>query len=352
MGGYPRRPMESGSAPSKRSRTRLHRAGDLAARVGSLQPRDPAARRALHAGIGIVVLLGVGLALVAGLGDFPDVNWRFRPLALALAVIGMAGFLIASGEIWRRLLRALGPDLRPLPAQEIWFVAGLGRYVPTSLLLPLLRVAMSARDGVPGRITSASIVYEFSLFLAANLALGAYFVISLPDLAGDWQRFVVLAVPVVALIGLQPRFFHSFADGALRRMGREPLPLSLPGRRVFEFAALYLVAMIVAGLAVYCLAQSVYPVGADDLPTVVGSLAVGTGLSIVAFIVPGGLGAREAGMALALSSVMPTAPAVAIAVLSRLFQLGLEVMLALVMLWLARRGSPTGLSPEEGPQPG
>jgi glycosyltransferase 2 family protein len=330
----------------------LVRAGNLAARAGSLQPADPNLRRGLHAGIAILVVLGVALALVAGLGDFPDVNWRFRPFALALAVIGLGAFLVASAEIWRRLLRALGPELRPLPAQEIWFVSGLGRYVPTSLLLPMLRVAMSARDGVAGRITSASVVYELALFLSANLALAAYFVITLPDLAGDWERWVVVAVPVVALIGMHPRIFHPLMDGLLARLGREPLPLSLPGRRVIEFAFLYSAGMVVAGLAVYCLAQSVYPVGADDLPTVVGSLAVGTGLSIVAFIVPGGLGAREAAMALALSSVMPTAPAVAIAVLSRLFQLGLEVLLALVTLWLARRASGGDRSPEEDLQLG
>jgi glycosyltransferase 2 family protein len=339
--------MQRGTAPSGRGPTRLHRAGELAARVGSLQPSDPGLRRGLHAGVGILVVLGVALAVVAGVGDFPDVNWRFRPLALVLAVVGFSGFLIASAEIWRRLLRALGPELHRVQAQEIWFVSGLGRYVPTSVLLPMLRVAMSNRDGVPGRITSASIVYEVSLFLAANLALGSYFVLTLPDLAGDWQRFIVLAIPVVALVGLQPRFFHRFADAALRRTGREPLPLSLPGRRVLEFACLYVVAMAVLGVATYSLAQTVYPVGLDDLPTVVGSLAVGTGVSIVAFIIPGGLGAREAGMALALSSVMPTAPAVAIAVLSRLFQLGLEVVLALIMLWLARRASATGISREE-----
>ncbi len=348
----PCRGMRARSDDRRRSEDVLVRAGSLAARIGSLQPADPNLRRGLHAGIGIIVVLGVALALVAGLGDFPSVSWRFRPLALALAVILLSGFLIGSAEIWRRLLRALGSELEPLTANEIWFVSGLGRYVPTSLLLPMLRVAMCRRVGVPGRITSVSVVYELSLFVAANLAIGAYFIITLPDLAGDWQRFVVLAIPVVALIGLQPRFFHTFADAALRRMGREPLPLSLPGRRVFEFGALYTAATVVAGLAAYCLAQSIYPVGTDDLPTVVGSLAVGTGFSIVAFIIPGGLGAREAGMALALSPVMPTAPAVAVAVVSRLAQLALEVLLAVVTLWLARRRSTTATSPDDGLQLG
>src|SRR5262245_33212146 len=142
--GYPRPHMptppvqeEAGSA------TRLERAGDLAARVGSLQPSDPGVRRGLHAAIAIIVALSVGLAAVAAAGDFPDVDWRFRPVALLLAVIAIAIYLLFSSEIWRRLLHALGPTLTPLRAQSIWFASGLGRYVPTAALLPILRMAMA-----------------------------------------------------------------------------------------------------------------------------------------------------------------------------------------------------------------
>ena len=71
------------------SPTRLERAGDLAARAGSLQPSDPAPRRGLHAAIGIIVVLSVGLAAIAAVGDFPDVDWRFRPVALLLAVVAI-----------------------------------------------------------------------------------------------------------------------------------------------------------------------------------------------------------------------------------------------------------------------
>jgi len=344
--------MPSPSVSDRQEPSRLERAGHFAARVSSLEPADPNLRRGLHAAIGIMVVLGVGLAVVAAVGDFPKVDWRFRPLALALAVAGLTVFLIAAAEIWRRLLHVLGPELKPLRAQGIWFTSSLGRYVPTSLLLPMLRVAMCNRDRIPGRISTASVVYEFSLFLAANLAVAAYFIITLPQLAGDWERWIVVAIPFVAIVLLQPRIFHTLADGALERLGRGRLPLSLPGRRLIGFAALYVVDLLIAGLATYCLAQSVYPVGFDDLPTVVGSFAVGTGLSIVAFVIPGGLGAREAGMALALSAVMPTAPAVAIAVLSRLLQLGLEVILALATLFMLRRRGVDAEPLEESAQLG
>lgn len=318
------------------SPTRLERAGDLAARVGSLQPSDPTLRRGLHASIGIILVLSVGLAAVAAVGDFPDVDWRFRPVALLLAVLAIALYLLASSEIWRRLLHALGPSLSPLRAESIWFASGLGRYVPTALLLPMLRMAMAERYGVPKRITFATVVYEIALFFTASLIVSAYFVITLPDLQGEWQRFIVLVIPVVAVVALQPRIFHTIADKVLLRLGRAPLPISLPGWRVFEFLALYAVDTLIAGFGLYCLTQSVYPAGAGDLPTIVGSYAVANTFSILAFILPGGLGAREVGMTVALSPVIPTAPALAIAVLSRILQLGLEVILALVTPLLAR----------------
>jgi glycosyltransferase 2 family protein len=316
---------------------KLERAGDIAARVSSLQPADPNLRRGLHAGIGIVVVLSVGLAVVAALGDFPDVDWRFRPLALLLALLAFVVYLIGSGEIWRRLMSALGGSLPPFRGQRIWFTSGLGRYVPTALLLPMLRMAMAEREGVPKRVTAAGVVYELALFFTASVIIGAYFVISLPDLEGIRERYVVLILPAIAVVAMQPRIFHTLADVVLKRMGRDPLPISLPGLRVLEFIALYAAACLAAGAGIYCLAQAVYPIGTDDIPTVVSSYAVANTVSILAFIIPGGLGAREASMAVALSPVMPTAPAVAIAVLSRILQVALEVLFASGALLLARR---------------
>jgi glycosyltransferase 2 family protein len=329
--------MSESAQPGAPEQTKLERAGDIAARIGSLQPADPRVRRGVHAGIAIIVVLSIGLAAFTAAGDLPDVDWRFRPLALTLAVLAIATSLLANAGIWRRILRALGPELPQRRARAIWFTSGLGRYVPTSLLLPMMRVAMAEREGAPKRISLASIAYEMSLFFTAALILGAYFVIDLPELQDDPGRFLVIVLPVLAVFALQPRIFHNLADRALRRLGRATLPLSLPGPRVLEFVGLYAITYVVAGLGLFALASCVYPVGADDLVTVVGAFAVGTALSILAFVLPGGLVAREAGIALALSPVMPAAPAVAVAVLVRIVQLGLEVLLATVTPLLARR---------------
>src|SRR5262249_32853442 len=154
-----------------------------------------------------------------------------------LAVFAFCCYLLANAEIWRRLLAAVGPELSPTRAYPIWFASGLGRYVPTALLLPMLRMAMADREGVPKRITAATIAYEFALLITGSVLVSAYFVITLPDLQGIWQRWLVLVLPALALIAIHPKVFHPLADWALTRAGRDKLPLSLPALRTLEFVA-------------------------------------------------------------------------------------------------------------------
>jgi uncharacterized membrane protein YbhN (UPF0104 family) len=315
----------------------MRRAGEAAARIGSLRPADPRVRRGLYVGIAIIVVFGVVLAAVSAAGDLPDIEWSLRPWALALATASMVALLLCGAGIWRRLLKALGPELDPARARAIWFTSGLGRYVPTGLLLPVLRVAMSEREGVPKRICLASVTYELALSLTAGLIVAAYFVIDLPELGGQGARYLVVALPVVALVLLHPRVFHYVADFALEQLGRPPLPLALPFGRVLAYTAQYAGTYVLGGLAVYGIASCVYPVDAGDLVVVIGAFAVANVVSFLAPVLPGGLVAREAGMALALAAVMPAAPALAVAVLSRILHLTLESALAVVTPLLARR---------------
>jgi glycosyltransferase 2 family protein len=331
---------------------RLVRAGDFASRVGSLDPRDPIMRRGLHIAIGLVVVLGIGLAIWGSANEFPEVDWRWKPVSLALGTLGVATFLVLNAELWRRLLHALGPELPPLPSATIWFVSGLGRFVPTSLLTPMIRTAMAEREGVAKRITLVSVAYEIGLSLTAALIVGAYFIVDLPDLEGDPARFLAIGLPVIAVVALQPPIFHRLTGRVLQRLGREPIPLALQPGRIFEFLALYALVYVLAGLSTYALGQSIYPMGSDDIVTVLGAFAVGTTIGILAFMVPGGLVAREAGLAVALSPIMPTAPAVAIAVLSRIVQIAMEVMFATLTQIAVRRRGYAELDTSPTHQPG
>ena len=299
-------------------------------------------RRALRVGIALVVLLSIGLAALAAWNRFPDIDWRLEPGWLLVGVASLSIFLLCHAELWRRVLAALGPELPRRTAYSIWSTSTLCRYVPTSLLLPVVRAAMAEREGVPKRICFASVVYELALGFTGALIVSAYFIIDLPDLEGRPERFAVLAIPLLAIAVLQPEIFHRVANAALERLGRQQLPFALGRGRVFEFVGLFSLTFGLAGLGVYGLAQTVHPIDGGDFVTVIGAYAVSTALSVMAFILPAGLVAREASLAVALSPVMPTAPAVAVAVLVRIFQLGLEIALTVITRFLARsEGAPS-----------
>lgn len=288
--------------------------------------------------VGLVVLVLASLAgtVATRWDDLPEVDWRFRPGWLAVCVLAMVAFQTIHAELWTRMMGALGWPIEPWRSRAIWNVTLLGRYVPTSALMAVGRIDMSERAGVPKRVSLASIVYELGLQIAGALAVGAYFVVALPDLEGEAWRWLVVAVPIMALVALQPAIFHRLADWLLLRVGREPLPASLPARTIGLYAIGYAASFVVAGFAVLGVAQSLHPIDGGDVPTVVGAYSVGFVAGLVAFVLPGGLGARETALASALSPVLPLTLAIAVAVAVRLVQVAVELAYAGVSTLLAR----------------
>lgn len=166
----------------------------------------------------------------------------------------------------------------------VWSVTLLARYVPANEALAVGRIALAEREGVPKRICLASIVYELGFTFAGATIVGAYFLVTLPSLDDQPLRWLALAMPVAALAALDPRVFHTLADFALGKLGREPLPLSITRGRVLGF---------VAGFAVCAFAQGIHGLGDGGLGIAIGSYSVGFAASVLAFLILGGLGARE-----------------------------------------------------------
>jgi hypothetical protein len=167
--------------------------------------------------------------------------------------------------------------------------------------------------------------------------VGAYFIVTLPDLEGRPLRWLAVAIPVIVLIALDPAVFHRLADATLRRLGRPTLPFSLSRREVLWLTFLFVLSFLVAGVAVYSFAQAIHGVDADDVGTVFGAYSVGFAASVIAFVLPGGLGAREGAMAAALAPALPFTVGLAVAVGVRLLQMAVEVLYAAVTPLVARR---------------
>jgi hypothetical protein len=286
---------------------------------------------------GALVAGAVAITVVNLLGDHPHAHLRLQAVWLGPAILAFGALELLQAELWHRLLRALGGHLDAPDALAIWCVSAVARYVPTSMLMPVVRVRMSRRRQVLGDVCLASVVYEAVLVTCGAACMAAYFVITLPQFHGDPWRWAIVTIPLGATAVLHPRLLAPLSSRVLARAGRPPLPAHLSQRQLLNFTAGYAMSFIVAGSGLAAVVLMLHTVSLQILPTITGAMAIGFIASTLAFVLPGGLGAREAALVIALAPVLPTAVATGAAVLVRLVQIGVEVILALALPWIVRR---------------
>jgi hypothetical protein len=199
------------------------------------------------------------------------------------------------------------------------------------------RVVLAERAGITKRVCLASIVYELGLGLCAAVIGGAYFFITLPSLQHTPARYAILLVIPIGLVGLHPRVFKPLADRALGKLGREPLPAALPYRAVLMLVPAYLVGWVLVGIGLFTFALALQPLPFDKLPYIAAAYPVAFCVSVLTFIVPSGLGTRDATLATAIDVVLPLTVATAIAVAFRIFQTAVELTFVGTLIMLARR---------------
>ncbi len=329
----------------------LHRVGSAGASVASLQPAHRGLRIAVAIGVPAIILASLGAAVATQWSKLPSFHWHFQPGWLVLSVAAFAVFEFVQAQLWVTMMHALGSPLQASRGRAIWCMTLLGRYVPTSLMMAVSRMALAEREGAPMRVSFVSFVYEMGLTFTAAVTVGVYFVLELPALQDEPWRFAALVVPVIGVVALDPRVFHRIADYAFHRLGREPLPLSLSRGRVLEFLVLYALTMLIAGFGTYALAHAMHAIPDSHIATCVAAYSVGFAASLVAFILPGGLGARETALAAALAPALPFTVAIAVAVAVRLVQMAVEVAFAFVTPILAKRATGRGIRLAARPEP-
>jgi hypothetical protein len=314
------------ATPAGAEETLLQRAGSAAAGIGSMRPAHPVARIVLQWGLPVLVFGFLVGFVLRQWEKLPDFDWRFAPGWLLLSALCVLAFYVAQGELWRFIVHALGEHIDARPARAIWGKSLIARYVPTNVLMVVGRVVMADRVGVARRVTLASMVYELGLGFGTAVMVGAYFVIELPSLEDQPARYAVLALIPVVLAGLHPRVFGPLAGLVLRKLGRERLPRLLPFGRVLELAVMYVGCWAAIGLGVYAFAAALHPLDISDLPYVAAAYPVAYCVAVLTFIAPSGIGTRDAALATAMTAVLATTVATAIAVAFRIFQTAVELL--------------------------
>jgi uncharacterized membrane protein YbhN (UPF0104 family) len=249
-------------------------------------------------------------------------------------ITGLAG-LGASMLAWRTLLAGFGSPL-PLPAAiRVMFLAQLGKYVPGSVWALVGQVELAREHDVPRRRGAGATLLAMAATIATGCAVAA---VTLPLTSAEATRryWWLLPLAPVLLACLHPRVVTTLLNRALALIRRPPLEEAVGLGAMARAVGWSLLAWALFGTHTWLLARSLGDAG-PLLSTGAYALAFTVGFLVI--IAPGGLGAREAALVVALAPVLPGGGPLVVALASRVVMTAADLLWAGLAILLGRTGA-------------
>ncbi len=249
--------------------------------------------------------------------------------AFALNCLGLFVAMLA----WRALLRGLDVRIGLLPAARIYFVGILAKLVPGRVWSLVANLRMGNAIGIPQPRMAAAYVLSIPVTLLTGLAIG---LIGAPTALGGQAAWLGLAALALAVLAAKPDLVNRLTV-TLTRILRRPAPQTGASASGIRWAiAAQSFSWLIAGVHLWLLAVAAGAPVWRSLPLCLGAFGFAAVLSALIIFLPDGIGAREAMLIAALTTLLPLPAATTVVVLSRLICTLSEVVVAAVTLAAAR----------------
>ena len=246
---------------------------------------------------------------------------------LAASAIVFATYLMLV-ETWRQVLARLGAPVAFGPAARVWFASNLGKYIPGKIWTVTAMVVMIGRDGVPRAVAGASVV----VVTIAQAATGFAVVMltsmrAVREVAGGTTGVVVVTIGMAASLAAAPLLARQW-NRLATRFGREQLSVTVPLSAVGVALVGCGISWWLYGLAFRLLVRAIFGEAAGSTSDYVAAYASSYLVGLLVLFAPGGIGAREAALAIILPALglATQAQAVVITIVSRLWLTVLELV--------------------------
>lgn len=262
--------------------------------------------------------------------------------------VALAGFCAVLGTVpamlgWRVLLAGLGTRLGLGAAATVYFVGGLGKYLPGGFWPMLAQTDLGRRTGEP----PARFALAFPVSMAVSATTGAGIgLLTVPWLTGVRGPGVAayaagaLAVAVAAP-WLVRGVLRLARAGRSRWRGSVDATVAVPDlRTIARSLALTALGWVLSGLHVAVLAMAL-GAGARNAMLCTAAYSLSTVAGMMAIVLPAGLGAREAVLALALGGILTGSAVLTVVALSRFLVTGADITVAALAAGCAGRSPHT-----------
>ncbi len=283
----------------------------------------------------LVVLISFLFVLYYGFDLYRDAfqhqrPFRWQDLGLSFGVLLI--HLLAQVVVWQFIILKLGCKLSFRTVFQLLALANLGAYVPGRIWQMTGLFYLADKEQIPKKVTGTA------LLLSNALNLGAGALVFLVSLSFGFARATtatvvwLILVVIVSMLVSHPQVIQGALNLLLGWLGRSPVQFQLCWRDVLLFVSLYGMTWLLYGGSLVLLAGAMTAVSPEMIPRFMGAGAASYVPGYLAFVVPGGLGVREATLSGLLVSYLPLQTAIAISIFSRLLLVAAQALCAVVAL--------------------
>lgn len=267
----------------------------------------------------VVLVLAAAVYQLAGQWDevaeaLVSLPWQSVVLSFFAVLVG----LFLGAVVWKIVLSDLGAPVSYTSAAKFYLVGGLGKYVPGAVWAVLLSMELAKQAGVNRARSFTAGLVATGMGVVASLITG---LAALPVVLRDSESKQLLwlfGLLLIGLVFLHPKLLTWLVNLVLRLLRKQPVERRFTGVEVLKATGVAVLIYVFYGVHLWLLANSLGSPGIDTLVLCVGTMGISMTAGLLAFFLPSGIGARELVITAALVTVLPSAQAVALALVSRL----------------------------------
>jgi uncharacterized membrane protein YbhN (UPF0104 family) len=277
-------------------------------------------------------------------------SWRLKPGFALFSFAALTGSLFLLPWGLREVLALLGHRLPYSRVSKILFSSLLAKYLPGGWWALLGRAHFYRQEGLPLTQASLAVLLETVLVVTSGILTFSLFFPGESAFFRDWQKGFFILVGAGCLVFIHPYFLNLFLSLIQKVFKKSWVPSSFSYRSMAYPFAVFFCFWVGMGVSFWLLAASLTEVELSLLPQMISAFTLSWAVGFFSFITPGGLGVREGALTLLLKPFFPLYAAAALALLSRIWWLGGEVLAWVIsVLWeRLRRGEDRAFLKSEG----
>jgi uncharacterized membrane protein YbhN (UPF0104 family) len=308
-------------------------------------------RRVLAALVVLVIFFFLVRSLVRNWKAIPFADLHFNPFYLLLSFFFLLLTFLTFVRAWQAIIRALGGDISCPFAFWVMAASQTAKYVPGGVWFALGRVYLAKDEKLSAATIGVSVIIETGLTFLAGILL-FFLALSLARPENLVNYLLLVPVFLFFLLVLYPPVLERLVNIGLKIFRRQTVRIELSYGSLLRIAVYYLGLWLAQIIGYFLLINALYPVALGQFPSLAAIYIISWMAGFIIILAPGGLGVREGTMTLLLSSIIPSALAIGISFLSRVWITVFEILIFFAGLIIYRRRGRSGaaksrLTPEK-----